>query len=225
MFRTLNTLFTGANARAEEHVRDVFALELIDQKIREADAQLKTAKTTLASLIQRQRAEDQQRQGLQKRIDDLTTRATDAIAADHPHLAKEAATAIAQMENELKIRDQTLSRLDQKILRLQTSIETGQRRIIDLKQGAIQARAVRREQSIQSKIAGGHASSSVAEAEELIATVLHRDDPFEHAQIMSEIDADLTHDTLSDRMADAGFGPATRSTADDVLKRLTAAKA
>ena len=154
MFKTVSTLLIGANARAEERVRDAFAIELIDQKIREAEAQLKAAKTTLASLIQRQRSEDQHRQGLQTRITALTNRAKAALDADNMHLAEEAAAAIAQLENELQIRDATLSRLDQKILRLRTSIETSQRRIVDLKQGAIQARAVRREQTIQSRMAG-----------------------------------------------------------------------
>ena len=224
MFRTFTTLITGANARAEDRVRDAFAIELIDQKIREAESQLKAAKTTLASLIQRQRAEDRHRQGLQSRITALTNRAKTALKADNTALAEEAAAAIAQMENELRAREETLSRLDQKILRLRTSIETGQRRIVDLKQGAIQARAVRREQDIQSRMAGSglHSGGSVEEAEELIARVLGRDDPFEHSQILAEINADLTHATLEDRMADAGFGPATRSTADEVLKRLKA---
>jgi len=224
MFKTFSTLLTGANARADERVRDAFAIELIDQKIREADTQLKTAKATLASLIQRQRAEDQHRQGLQTRITALTNRAKEALEADNSALAEEAANAIAQMENELQIRDATLSRLDQKILRLRNSIESGQRRIVDLKQGAIQARAVRREQTIQSRMAGSHSTSSVEEAEELIANVLGKDDPFEHSQILAEINADMTHSTLEDRMADAGFGPATRSTAADVLKRLKSNK-
>ena len=224
MFRTLNTLFNGVNARAEERVRDAFALELIDQKIREAEGSLKAAKATLASLIQRQRAEDQHRQGLQSRITTLTTRAQAALKADNTDLATQAASAIAQMENELRIRDETLSRLDQKILRLRTSIETAQRRIIDLKQGAIQAKAVRHEQTIQSRMAGDHSTGSVEEAEALIAGVLQKDDPFERSQILAEINADLSHDTLSDRMSDAGFGDATRSTADDVLKRLKSNK-
>ncbi|MEL6573127.1 MAG: PspA/IM30 family protein [Pseudomonadota bacterium] len=225
MFKTLTTLFAGANARAEDRVRDAFAIELIDQKIREAETQLKTAKATLASLIQRQRSEDQHRQGLQTRITAITKRAKNAIEADNMSLAEEAASAIAQMENEQAIREQTLARLDQKILRLRNSIETGQRRIVDLKQGAIQARAVRREQAIQSRMAGsGSSVGSVEEAEELIASVIGKDDPFEHSQIMAEINADLTHDTLEDRMADAGFGPATRSTAKDVLNRLKTSK-
>lgn len=223
MFRTFTTLFAGANARAEDRVRDVFAIELIDQKIREADSHLKAAKSTLASLIQRQRAETQHRLGLQTRITALTNRAQKALLADNIALAEEAAAAIAQMENELAVRDATLARLDQKILRLRNSIETGQRRIIDLKQGAIQARAVRREQDIQSRMSGRSGAGSVEEAEELIARVLGRDDPFEHGQILAEINADLGHTTLEDRMADAGFGPATRSTAADVLKRLKAA--
>lgn len=225
MLKTLTTLFAGANARAEDRVRDAFAIELIDQKIREAENQLKAAKLTLANLIQRQRSEDKHRQGLQTRITALTSRAEKALEADNMALAEEAAGAIAQMENELVIRDETLARLDQKILRLRNAIETGQRRIVDLKQGAIQARAVRREQTIQARMAGaGSTAGSVEEAEELIASVIGKDDPFEHSQILAEINADLSHDTLEDRMADAGYGPSTRSTAKDVLARLKAEK-
>jgi len=225
MFKTLSTLIVGANARGEDRVRDAFAIELIDQKIREAEHSLKTAKGTLASLIQRQRAEDQQRKTLQSRINDLTKRAQEALAADREDMAQQAAEAIAQMENELTVRTETLGRLDQKVLRLRASIEAGHRRIIDLKQGAIQARAVRREQTIQSKMSStiGH-TSSVEEAEELISRVLGRDDPFEQAEILSEINRKLDHTGITDRMGDAGFGAATRATADDVLNRLKTKK-
>lgn len=222
MFKTLSTLITGANARAEDRVRDAFAIELIDQKIREAETNLKAGKATLASLIQRQRSEDQQRQALATRITDITARAKSAIAAGDDGLATQAATALAQMENEMTLRMQTLGRLDQKVMRLRNSIETGHRRIIDLKQGAIQARAVRREQDIQSKMAATQNTSSFQDADDLIARVIGRDDPFEHAQILSDIDSDLSHDTLSDQMADAGYGPATRATTATILDRLKA---
>ena len=128
------------------------------------------------------------------------------------------------MENELKLRDETLSRLDQKTLRLRSSIEAGHRRIIDLKQGAIQARAVRREQDIQTRMGPLSNGSSIEEAEELIARVLGRDDPFEHSEFLTDINKDLTHGTITDRMADAGFGDSTRATAQSVLDRLKAAK-
>ncbi len=224
MFKTLATLINGQNARAEDRVRDAFAIELIDQKIRESEASLRAAKATLASLIQRQRSEERQHGALKSRISDLTRRATEALDNDREDMAAEAARAIASMENELTVRAETLDRLDQKVIRLRSSIESGHRRIIDLKQGAIQARAVRREQQLQSRLAIHSDTGSVEEAEELINRVLGKDDPFERSEILADINRDLNHDTLTDRMADAGFGAATRSTADDVLARLKAAK-
>jgi phage shock protein A len=225
MFKTLATLINGQNARAEDRVRDAFAIELIDQKIRESEGSLRAAKSTLASLIQRQRSEEKQHNALRGRISDLTKRAQDALDSDREDMAAEAARAIATMENELTVRAETLDRLDQKVLRLRSSIETGHRRIIDLKQGAIQARAVRREQSIQMQmVKTGATHGSVEEAEELIQRVLGRDDPFERTEILSDINRGLDGDTITDRMADAGFGNATRSTADDVLARLKSSK-
>lgn len=221
MFGTLRTLMVGANARAEERVRDTYAIELIEQKIREATASLQAAKGTLASLIQRQRAETKQVQSVQNRITDLTKRATDALDDENEEMAAQAANAIAVLENELEGREQTVARLDQRITQLRHSVETGHRRIVDLKQGMISAKAVRHEQQIQSRLNTTiRSQSSVQEAEELIAQVLGKEDPFEQAEIMTDIERDLSHDTLADRMSDAGYGTTTRATGADVLKRL-----
>jgi len=225
MFKTLATLITGQHARTEDRVRDAFAIELIDQKIRESENSLRAAKATLASLIQRQRSESKQHESLKVRVNDLTKRAKEALENDREDMAAEAARAIANMENELTVRSETLERLDQKVMRLRSSIESGHRRIIDLKQGAIQARAVRREQNIQVQMTrNGVQNGTVEEAEELISRVLGRDDPFERSEILADINRDLDGDSLTDRMADVGFGDATRATADDVLARLKASK-
>ncbi len=219
MFNTLRTLILGANARAEESLRDTYAIELIDQKIREADEGLRAAKGTLASLIQRQRAEERLLATLDQRIADMTRRAAEAIDAGREDLAMQAAEALAQMENERVLRSETVLRLDSKIVRLRQSVEAGHRRIIDLKQGATTARAIRREQALIKKLPNGEASA-IEEAEALIARVTNADDPFERSDILRGINRELSHDGLADRMADAGFGPATRVTAADVLARL-----
>ncbi len=99
MFKTLSTLIAGVNARSGDRVRDAFAIELIDQKIREAETSLKAAKATLASLIQRQRSEERQRDALKNRIEDMMGRAQDAMDQGREDLATEAAQAVAQMEN------------------------------------------------------------------------------------------------------------------------------
>lgn len=225
MFGTFRTLITGANARAEEHVRDVYAIELIDQKIREAEASVKAAKATLATLIQRSRSEQRHVDGLKSQIKDMTSRATQALDAGQDDLARDAAQAIAQMENELELRKHTVDRLEAKTLRLRNSAEAGTRRVIDLKQGAVQARAVRREQTIQSKLNSTIGSTSSAEeAEDLIANVIGKDDPFEQSEILREINEDLGHTSVADRLAAQGFGPSTKTTADDVLNRLASKK-
>ena len=98
MFKTLATLINGQSARAEDRVRDAFAIELIDQKIRESESSLRSAKATLASLIQRQRSEEKQHAVLKTRISDLTKRAKEALDTDREDMATEAARAIATME-------------------------------------------------------------------------------------------------------------------------------
>ena len=221
MLMTLKTLLTGSSARAEDRVRDAFALELIDQKIRETETQLRAAKATLAQMIQRQRSENRLYDGLQNRIASLPPRAREALEADRDDLANEAAQAIATMENESTLRRETIDRLEIQVTRLRASVEVGHRRIIDLRQGAISARAIRREQDIQSRFHSTQSGpSSADEAQELIAQVSAKDDPFERGQILADINADLSHSGIEDRMAAQGFGPATKTTASDVLRRL-----
>lgn len=230
MFGTLKTLFVGASARAEDALRDTYAIELIDQKIREVETSLMAAKSTLASLIQRQRSEQALADGLAGRIAALTARVVQALDTGRNDLATEGAAAIATMENELVVRQQTLARLDTKVIRLRASVEAAHRRLIDLKQGAISARAVRREQDIQMRLhrSGGttHAATDAAtDAQALIDRVLGGDDPFERTQIIADIDTTLNSTGIEHRLEDAGFGPATRATTATVLDRLKAAKA
>lgn len=225
MFGTMKTLFVGATARAEEQLRDHYSIELIDQKIREAEANLKAAKLGLASLIQRSRSETRHVISLNERIDEMTARAEAALEAGREDMAQHAAQAIADMENELARREDTVNRLENRILQLRQSVETSNRRIIDLKQGAIAARAVRQEQGAQKRLRrhfGG--SSAIEEADELIGRVLGQDDPFEQGEILNQIDRELDHRDLGDRMAAEGFGPTTRSSASDVLSRLKQSK-
>lgn len=221
MFSTLKTLINGGNARTEDRLRDTYSIELIDQKIREAEQNLKAAKLTLASMIQKQRNETRKIDGLKTRIDDLMNRARQALTDDRADLTESAAQAVADLENELTVRSKTVDRLETRILQLRHSVQAASRRILDLKQGAISARAVKREQGLQRRLnqhLGG--DSPIDEAETLIERVMQQEDPFEQSEILREIDAGLDHSTISARMEEAGYGSKTRATADDVLNRL-----
>ncbi len=221
MFSTLKTLIDGAGARAEDRLKDTYAVELIEQRIREAEGNLSAAKLTLASLIQRKRSEVRLAKALDTRIADLTTRARKALASDRGDLAEDAASAIAEMENERSVRQNGIASLDSRISRLQVSVEAAHRRIVDLRQGAITARAVRHEARSQARLNRTLTKTSAAdEAEALIKRVVDQDDPFEQSEILRDIERGLDGRNASERLEEAGFGDKTRSTAASVLDRL-----
>lgn len=221
MFRTLKTLLEGANARTEERVREVYSIELIDQKIREANQGLKSAKLSLAALTQRARSEARTIDNLTGRINDLETRARAALDAKQAALSEEAAQAIASLENERAMRQATQERLEARVIRLRSTVETVNRRIDDLKQGAIAARASRAEAGVHRKLASTlSGAGALDEAEELIRGVLCEDDPFEQAEILRDIDRDLDQRNVADKLEEAGFGDQTKATKASVLKRL-----
>lgn len=222
MFATIKTLIRGVDARAEERLTDAYAIELIDQKIRTGEADLTRAKQALAGLIQKSRMESRQLEAVAARISDLTERAQAALAQDRQDLAQAAATAIAELENEHATRRRTVDMLEQRSLQLRQSVEASHRRLIDLKQGAVAARATRRAQGAHVGLVRGAATGdTLGEAEALINRVMSAEDPFEQSEILKDIEAGLSHGTVADDLADAGFGAPTRSTAADVLARLT----
>lgn len=221
MFDLLSTLIKGANAKAVDAATDHFAIDLINQKIREAEGGVSSAKQALASLILRQRAEQKALDLLRGRKAALEDRVRAAIAGGNEPLALEGANAIAEMDNEAAVRSETVARLDEKVIRLRASVEKASRRVVDLRQGAVTARAIDLERKSQTRIHRAiNGNSAMQEAEELIRRVADQDDPLAHSEIIDEIDNSLSHKTTEDRLAAAGFGPATKVRAEDVLARL-----
>ncbi|MGB0797829.1 MAG: PspA/IM30 family protein [Planktomarina sp.] len=221
MFKAIKTFVIGTSVRADNIVTDHFAIELIDQKIQETEKHLKAAKMTLASMIGRERTEAKLLKTLKTQITTLEQRATAAMNDGKQELALEAAQAIATMENEASLRSTTVDRLQEKITRLQSTVATNHRKVVELKQGAISAQAIHRETQLHGTMMGGGTNMSAAqEAQDLIDRVMGRDDSFEMSAIVTEIDEGLNGDTLTERMAAQGYGPSTKSTAQDILDRL-----
>lgn len=221
MLSLFKTLMTGAAASAEEKVESKYAIELIRQKNREAQSAVNDAKGVLVTLIQRQRVEAKQLDALKGRIKSMTAQAKTALKNDREDLATEAAQSIAQMENEERERIETSHRLEERILRLQGRVEQMNRRLVDLKQGEVAAAAMRSEANAQTRLNKTlGATTSFAEAEDLISRVMQEDDPFEMAEIMESIDANLSGANIEQRMHDAGFGKSNKTSGADVLARL-----
>ncbi|RUW23257.1 PspA/IM30 family protein [Mesorhizobium sp. M4B.F.Ca.ET.215.01.1.1] len=221
MLSLLRTLLDGAGAKAEDRLKDQFAVDLLAQRIRDAEAGLACAKQTLASLIVRQRAEQASLDQLDRRIADLETRTRSALAAGAEALAHDGASAIAELENEREVRRTTVRSLTEKTLRMRLSLEQAHRRIVDLNQGMISARAIDAEQKAQRRLNRSIGrTASLNEAEALLARIRERSDPFEEASILDEIDAGLSQEAIRGKLEEAGHGPSTKVRAQDVLERL-----
>ena len=219
----LGLLARGSRARAAERLTDEFAVALIDQKVCEAEAGLRAAKDALASLIVRLRRERASLAGLRERKADLERRALSALDGGDEELAARAAGMIAEMEGEESLRTDTVSRLDRRTAQLRLSIERAHRRVVDLRQGAMTARAVERERAAQRRI-GAAFREADPEAEALIARVMEADDPFETAEARREIDAELNGETVVAELGRRGHGAPLRPSGADVLARLRAAR-
>src|SRR5438445_5274986 len=121
MLSLIRTLLDGASARAEDGLKDRFAIDLLAQRIRDAEAGLAAAKQTLATLIVRQRAEQAGLDQLDRRHADLESRTISALAAGNNGLAESGAAAIAELENEREVRRATVQSLGEKTLRMRVS--------------------------------------------------------------------------------------------------------
>lgn len=169
----------------------------------------------------RQRAEQTSLDQLDRRIADLETRTLSALSASNQALAEGGASAIAELENEREVRRATVKSLGGKTLRMRLSVEQAHRRIIDLNQGMISARAIDAERKAQSRLNRSIGrTASINEAEDLLARIKSSSDPFEEAGILDEIDGELRHEAIRERLAAAGHGPATKVRAEHVLARL-----
>jgi phage shock protein A len=223
MLNVLKTLISGA--RADEALTDHFAIDLIEQKIREADAGLNGAKNTLASLIIRQRNEERHAARLDSEITDLERRTSLALSDGQDELASEAAAAIAELVNERAIRQATCAQLAQRVIRTQSSVAKANRRLIDLRQGMISARAIDAEHRAQRNLSRSIGNTTaMRDAEALIKRVMNQDDPLEESDVLDEIDAGLNGASVRDRLAQAGYGDRTKVTGGDILARLKATK-
>ncbi|MEZ5870954.1 MAG: PspA/IM30 family protein [Nitratireductor sp.] len=223
MLKMLRDLSRVAGSRLRDKSEEVFSVELLDLKIREAEQNLGEAKRVMAALLLRLRAEEKSAGRIASEIADLEERACEAIGKGREDLAQQGAEAIAELEDEQAVRNGTIASLRSRIGQIRLSIEKANRRLLSLRQGAVAAKAAVAERRAQGRIERSlKGTTSFREAEELIARITSQRDPFEEAGVLDEIDAQLDKSSVRDRLAEAGCGSPLKSRASDVLQRIAA---
>lgn len=225
MFKTVLTLFRGSVAAAGEELEDRSALLILDQQMRDAAAAVERSKRTLALAIAGDQQEGRRLDATNARIADLEVRATAVLDAGREDLAREAAQAIANLEADRDAAMTARTLFASEITRMKRQVANAEARITELDRGRRIARA---SEAVRALRRGGMEAarpyeSTLPEAENTLKRLRERQIEIQAAaDALIELDAASGPLATAERLADQGFGPRLKSTADDVLARLNA---
>jgi phage shock protein A len=227
MFKTVLTLFRGSVAVAGEELEDRTALLILDQQMRDAAAAVERSKRSLALAIAQDQQEGRRLDTTNARIADLEVRATAALDGGREDLAREAAQAIANLEADRDAAMTARALFATEITRLKGHVSSAEARITELDRGRRIARA---SEAVRSLRRGGIEAarpyeSTLPEAERTLRRLRERQIEAQAADdALFELDAVTGPLAAAEKLAEHGFGPRLKSTADDVLARLNASR-
>ena len=225
MFKTVLTIFRGSVAAAEEELQDRTALVVLDQQMRDAAAAVDRSKRTLALAIAGDQQEGRRLEATNARIADLEVRASAALEGGRGDLAREAAQAIANLEAERDAAMTARTLFATEITRLKRHVANAEARIAELDRGRRLARASEAVRSLRRSgiEAARPYESTLPEAEATLKRLRERQMETQAADdALFEIDTASGPLATAEKLAEQGFGPRMKSTADDVLARLKA---
>jgi phage shock protein A len=225
MFKTVLTLFRGSVAAAGEELEDRSALLILDQQMRDASSAVERSKRTLALAIAQDQQEGRRLDATNIRIADLELRATAALDGGREDLAREAAQQIAHLEADRDAAMTARTLFASEITRLKRQVSSAEARITDLDRGRRLARAA---EAVRALRRGGIEAarpyeSTLPEAENTLKRLRERQMEAQAAdEALVELDTASGPLATAEKLAEQGFGPRLKSTADDVLARLNA---
>src|ERR1700712_4238946 len=225
MFKTVLTLFRGSVAVAGEELEGRNALLILDQQMRDAASAVDRAKRTLALAIAQDQQEGRRLDATNARIADLEIRATAALDGNREDLAREAAEAIAGLEADRDAAMTARALFASEITRLKRQVANAEARISELDRGRRIARA---SEAVRARRRGGIEAArpyeaTLPEAEQTLKRLRERQIEAQAAdEALTELDAASGPLATAEKLAEQGFGPRLKTTADDVLARLNA---
>ena len=195
-------------------------LALLAQHIRDAGSNVRAAQKAVA-LAKAQNEQDRRRiEKLSKTIADLEGRARAALAKGESLLSREAAEAIAVLEDERAALSEAVDAFSADIRTLTENVRLSEARLRELKRGQHVAKVRERV-----RIAGGPGSfiehSHLADAEDTLSRIKERQERGTLAdQALASLSVLDSPKELVARLADAGCGAPLKTSADAVLQRL-----
>ena len=222
LFTQLFTALKGGVTETAQAAADQQALRILDQQLRDAKGNLKTAEFDLAGLMGRLNIAKDKLKGLEeKAVRDFAT-AQRAVDAGRVDLATELAEKIATVENEATRERGLVEALDKQATQLRGTVVQIRQRITDMEREVETVRVTESVQKAQTAIvaSGSGAASTLNSAAESLARLKERQaQRSAHFQAAEELAQIGSGGDLERRLADAGLATSGGSGAS-VLARL-----
>jgi len=221
MYKQVWTLIRGYSHSASESFTDRHALLILQQQMRDSAQVVAAARRAVALAMAQNRQEAEQYGRLVKSIDDLEERAVAAIQQGKTDLAREAAETIAQLEAERDASKLAQDQFGAEINRLKANVRQAEYRLKELQRGQRIANATDKAHRLREQVPAS-GLSSLSEAETTLERLRQRQREIDlTAEAMDELDIDDSPVRVREKLAEAGCGSPLKSSADDILERLT----
>ncbi|MDZ7823617.1 MAG: PspA/IM30 family protein [Ahrensia sp.] len=222
MWKSFMALIRGRSYEASEAVVDANAMTILRQQIRDCANAVGAARKAVAVAVAQNEQEIVQHTRLTTQISDLENRVIAAIEQGKEELAREAAEVIALLEAERDSSIQAQNTFNAEITRLKNIVSQSESRLRELERGQRIASATDKTQRLRST----HPSSGISalqDAEKTLSRLRQRQAEIDATSAAMDEMA-LSNDPLSiaEKLAQAGCGAPVKTSADDVIARLTA---
>ena len=222
MYRQFSALFRSSAHTAAETIIDANAVTILRQHIRDSALNITKSRHAVATAMALHEQEISHHQRLVAQIKDLEARAEEAITAKKMDLAREAAEAIAHLENERDTSVAAQERFSTQIGELKSQLRAAQAKLRDLQRREKLAVATERTHKIHAS-APTRTFSSLSDAEQTLDRLENRQnkkDLVHKAEL--QLQQEGNQSSVKERLAAAGCGKPVQSSADAVLARLQA---
>ena len=220
MFKQLVTLVRGQSNEASQSMLDANALSLLRQQMRDAAQGVSKSRKAVAVVMAYAEREKASLTRLEAQIADLEARALDALEQDCVDLASEAAGTIAQLEAERDTTRKVIEAYQTQILRLKQCLTENETCLREMKRGQHLAEANDKAQRLSGVMPSGY----INDLKDAEATLKRLQERQEHAEATATAMVDLSTETsaesMTEKLAEAGYGAPLKADATAVLDRL-----
>jgi len=226
IWRKLFTLGRAGAHEATSAVVDANAIRILDQEIRDADTAQGKARDDLATLVARRRIQENEVKSLRDQVTKYEGSARAAVAKGDMDLARQVAQRIADLEQEVTLKEPQIGEMRIAEDQLHKAISATDRRIETLRREVDVVKVNESVQKAQAAVSasGAGAGASLGSAAGSLARIKERQMiRGEKIKAAGELEDRRTGADLDEQLRLAGIMPG-QSSADDILARLAPAK-